>query len=635
MSRSPDRPRRAPGGPRPAWRPDEARFRTLIEAASDGVLVVRGDGAIGFANPAACALLGRGADELVGRPFGVPVVPGETTEIDVLRDDGEVRVAEMRAAATSWQGEPAHLATLRDVTERRRAEDAAREALATLRSFYDGAPMMMGVVELSGDEIIHVSSNAATARFLGGRPEEADHHPDGRLGIPRATLDLWLDRCREAERAGGPVRFEFACEAADGPRWLAATVGFIARTSLGRPQFSFVVEDVTDRRRAEQAMREADRRKDEFLAMLAHELRNPLAAISNAVQLSRRDGSEAHWPWCREIVARQSKNLSRLVDDLLDVSRITRGKVRLRTERIDAAPVVAAAVEAVRPLMEQRRHELTVSVAAGPLPLEADPTRLEQIVVNLLTNAAKYTEEGGRIALSAAIEGAEVVVRVKDNGAGIAPEALPRMFEMFVQGDRSLARSEGGLGIGLTLVRSLAEMHGGSVSAASDGPGTGSEFVVRLPMAPGARGGDPPPAPTAGDGAVRAARILVVDDNADTARGLSELLGLLGHEASVVHDGPSAIEAARSRRPEVVLLDIGLPGMDGYQVAERLRREAPGPAPVIIAISGYGREDARHRSLEPAFDHHLIKPIDFDALADLIDRVRRTSGMGDGLCRPT
>ncbi len=487
MSRSPDRPWRAAGRLRPGWQSDEPRFRTLIEAASDGVLVVRGDGAIGFANPAACALLGRRADELVGRPFGVPVVPGEPTEVDVLRDDGEVRVAEMRAAATSWQGEPAHLATLRDVTERRRAEEAAREALATLRSFYDGAPMMMGVVEIAGDEIVHVSSNAATARFLGLLPGEIDRQPADRLGIPRATLDLWLARYREAERTGAPVRFEFAHEAADGPRWLAATVGFIGRTPPGRPQFSFVVEDVTDRRRAEQALREADRRKDEFLAMLAHELRNPLAAISNAVQLSRRGGAEAHWPWCREIVARQCKNLARLVDDLLDVSRITRGKVRLRTERIDAAPVVAAAVEAARPLLDQRRHELTVSVAAGPMPLEADPTRLEQILVNLLTNAAKYTEAGGRIALSAAIEGAEVVVRVKDNGAGIAPEALPRMFDLFVQGDRSLARSEGGLGIGLTLVRSLAEMHGGSVSAASDGPGTGSEFVVRLPAAPAAR----------------------------------------------------------------------------------------------------------------------------------------------------
>jgi PAS domain S-box-containing protein len=613
---------------------DETRFRTLIETGSDGVLVVRGDGSIGFANPAACALLGRGADELVGSPFGVPVVPGETTEIDVLRDDGEVRVAEMRAAATSWQGEPAHLATLRDVTERRRAEDSAREALATLRSFYDGAPMMMGVVEVVGDEIVLASSNAATARFLGLRPGEVDGQPAGRLGIPQETLDLWLDRYREAEGTGAPVRFEFAHEAAGGPRWLAATVGFIARTPLGHPQFSFVVEDVTDRRRAEQALREADRRKDEFLAMLAHELRNPLSAISNAVQLSRRDGAEAHWPWCREIVARQCKNLARLVDDLLDVSRITRGKIQLRTERIDAAPVVAAAVEAVRPLMEQRRHELTVAVAEGPLPLEADPTRLEQILVNLLTNAVKYTEAGGRIALSAAIEGPEAVIRVEDNGAGIAPEALSKMFELFVQGDRSLARSEGGLGIGLTLVRSLAEMHGGSVSASSDGPGTGCEFVVRLPLAAGARGGDPSPAPTADDGEGRAVRILVVDDNADTAHGLSELLGLLGHEVRTAQDGPSAIEAARAWRPEFVLLDIGLPGMDGYQVADRLRREGPGPGLVIIAVSGYGRDEARRRSPESPFDHHLVKPIDFDTLADLIDRADRTSGAGDGPRRP-
>ncbi len=367
-----------------------------------------------------------------------------------------------------------------------------------------------------------------------------------------------------------------------------------------------------------QELRENDRRKDEFLAMLAHELRNPLAAVSNAVAVARRgQGSEDALDWGLDVVDRQVRHLARLIDDLLDVSRITRGKIRLRKGPIDVLGVVRGASEVVRPLVEDRKHELILTVPPGPVLAEADPTRLEQILVNLLTNAAKYTPSGGTIRLEVRRERAEIVFRVEDNGVGIAPEQLPGMFVLFAQGDRSLARSEGGLGIGLTLVRALAEMHGGSIAAFSDGPGHGSQFEVRLPAASTTRPA-PPVHPSVDPPQAHCARVLVVDDNLDTAEGMVRLLRLLGHEVRMAHDGPSALEEARRFRPSHILLDIGLPGMDGYEIALRLRSEAGVKHAIIIAISGYGEEDARKRGREAGFDHHLVKPVDYETLLRLL-----------------
>ena len=311
------------------------------------------------------------------------------------------------------------------------------------------------------------------------------------------------------------------------------------------------------------------------------------------------------------------KHLARLIDDLLDVSRISRGKIGLRKEPIDLSPVVSRAVEAVRPLLEERKHELSVSLINGGLRLEADPLRLEQILVNLLTNAAKYTDAGGRISLTARHEGADIVLKVRDTGMGITPELLPRVFDLFAQGDRTMARSEGGLGIGLTLVQKLAEMHGGSVTAESEGPGKGSEFTVRLPALeePAARKSSR--RGTLPRVARQSSRVLVVDDNLDNVRGLSRLLKLLGHDVQVAHDGKAAIEVARAHRPEIVLLDIGLPGMDGYEVVKRLRTEECCKDSLIIAVSGYGQPEDLRRSQEAGFDHHLVKPVDYDALMTL------------------
>jgi CheY-like chemotaxis protein len=316
-----------------------------------------------------------------------------------------------------------------------------------------------------------------------------------------------------------------------------------------------------------------------------------------------------------EVINRHIKHLARLIDDLLDVSRITRGKIELRKELVDIAPILKRAAEAMRTALDEREHELTVSVPEGALWLEIDPFRLEQVLMNLLSNATKYTENGGRIWLSAQQEGKDILIRVRDTGIGISPEKLPQIFELFVQGDQSLARSEGGLGIGLTLARSLSEMHGGTLSASSEGPRMGSEFTVRLPATERAEAkfsqAERAKVHTTGS------RILVVDDNVDLARGIARLLKLLGHNVQIAHDGRAAIETARAFQPEVVLLDIGLPTMDGYQVARQLRTEECGKNARIIAITGYGHEEDRRRSHEAGFDHYLVKPIDFNSLMSL------------------
>ena len=354
---------------------------------------------------------------------------------------------------------------------------------------------------------------------------------------------------------------------------------------------------------------EADRRKDEFLAMLAHELRNPLAPVRNGLQILRLAGENprvvAH---TREMIDRQVQHLSRLVDDLMDVSRITRGKVDLRMQPVDLAEVAGRAVEEVRPLVEARKHRLTMAHPAGPARVKADPTRLTQVVANLLNNAAKYTDEGGEITLTVDRVGENAVVRVRDSGVGISPEMLSRVFELFTQVDSTLDRAQGGLGIGLTLVKSLVELHGGQVEVSSEGVGRGSEFVVRLPIlvdAPQDNATRPPD-----EGPVVPRRVLVVDDNLDSAESLATLLQLGGHEVVTAHNGPKALDAAATFQPEVVLLDIGLPGMSGFEVARSLREQPATRSALIVAMTGYGQDTDKQRSREVGIDHHFVKPLD-------------------------
>ena len=370
-----------------------------------------------------------------------------------------------------------------------------------------------------------------------------------------------------------------------------------------------------------------DRRKNEFLAMLSHELRNPLAPITNAVHVLQTNDTDAkRHDWAREVIGRQVKQLSRLVDDLLDVSRITQNKIELKIEAVDVAAVVAVAVETVRPLIDAQEHALSVLLPEQPMRIRGDFARLAQVLANLLNNAAKYTDRKGRIALIAEQEGAEIVFRIRDSGIGIPASALPTIFELFTQVEQTLDRSQGGLGIGLTLVERLVKMQGGSVSASSAGRNLGSEFTVRLPAMPvdqrvaaGRRAAERYNASSPGEFSV-----LIVDDNRDATDSMAMLLAMEGYDVRVAYDGPQALDSVRTARPDVILLDIGLPGMDGFQVAERVRADPENSSIVMVAVSGYGQEEHRSRSTQAGCDHHLVKPIEPAVVSELLASLHST-----------
>jgi PAS domain S-box-containing protein len=376
--------------------------------------------------------------------------------------------------------------------------------------------------------------------------------------------------------------------------------------------------DITDRLRVEEALKEADRRKDEFLAMLAHELRNPLAPIRNALHiLKMRNADGVSLGQARDMMERQLQHLVRLVDDLLDVSRIMRNKITLRKERVPLRQLVERAVETAQPVIDAQGHILKVALPDDPIWMEADSVRLAQVIANLLNNAAKYTQRAGHIRLIAVREGDEIILKVEDNGIGIAPDLLPKVFDLFMQADRSLDRSQGGLGIGLTLVKRLVEMHGGHVEARSGGPGKGSEFIVRLPLASESTRIEEA-SPSTGIPPQPRRRILVVDDNVDAAESVAMIFRLLRQNVRVAHDGASALVLAEEFNPELIVLDIGLPGMDGYEVARRLRNENQSQPPFLVAMTGYGQDDDRQRSRSAGFDVHLVKPVDPEELRRLL-----------------
>jgi signal transduction histidine kinase/CheY-like chemotaxis protein len=385
--------------------------------------------------------------------------------------------------------------------------------------------------------------------------------------------------------------------------------------TLAAERIAHAVELVARREgehRARAAAEAANRAKDEFLALLSHELRNPLSAVRNAVFAARLDSSNRER--ALEIASRQSEHLTRLVDDLLDVARITQGKIRLRLERVRLRDAAARVIESAQPSIEGRQQTLSL-VCSGDGIVEADPVRLEQIIENLVTNAAKYTPPGGRIEVEIEHPGNEAVLRVRDDGIGIPAEMLPRVFDLFSQGHTRLDRSQGGLGIGLTVVRRLVQLHGGQIEARSEGPGRGAEFIVRFPALPAV---GEPGAVEAQPRTARGARVLVVEDNPDTAESLKMMLEHFGHRVRVTHDGPAALNAAQAEPPDVVLMDIGLPVMDGYELARRLR-DLPGMAQAtLVAISGYGRDEDKERAVGAGFHVHLTKPVDPDRLEALM-----------------
>jgi signal transduction histidine kinase/CheY-like chemotaxis protein len=567
------------------------------------------------------------------------VAAGEQSGVfEVRRPDGTARHAEYRARAHFIPGH--HLSVLRDVSEQRHAEEARRESDDRLASvtrlqtaILDALPAHIAVLDSAGTI---VAVNEAWRRFA---RVNAMHHPA--LGVGLSYLEV----CRRAAEAGAgeaervlqglmavlageepQLELEYPCHAPDQNRWFRLMVTPLRSGQGGDAAGAVAMHlDVSKRRQAEDEnarlfaeMLAAGRSKDEFLAMLAHELRNPLSPMLHAIELLRqRGGDDAVRGRALEMLGRQARNMARLIEDLLDASRITRGRIELQLEPVEVGALAARVLEATAPAIEARGHHLAVELPPEPIWLAADPIRLEQILANLLNNAAKFTPPGGRIEVAVAREPEAVALSVRDDGEGIPAELLPRIFDLFVQADQSLARSHGGLGIGLSLVRSLVGLHGGSVTARSDGPGRGSEFVVRLP-ADGAAAPRPESSRGAASAEPRSLRILVVEDNPDTAASLAELLRMWGHDTRVATDGPSALALAPGFRPEVVVLDIGLPGMDGYELAVALGREEILPRPYLVALTGYGQRQDRERARRAGIDRHLTKPADLAQLRELL-----------------
>jgi PAS domain S-box-containing protein len=446
---------------------------------------------------------------------------------------------------------------------------------------------------------------------------------------------------KECARTGTNWYREHRMLGVDGKYHAILAQGVPIRDESGRIQrWAGINLDISRLKNTERALLEADRRKDEFLATLAHELRNPLAPIRNAVRILDSDAADDRQrKWGREVIARQVQRMSLLLDDLLDVSRITRGQLELKRDYVDLKSVVGIAVETARPLLDSKHHQLTVNLPPGSVKLEADPLRLSQVIGNLLTNAAKYTDPEGQILLHARIENAELVISIRDNGIGLTPESLPGLFTMFSQVNSAIDRAEGGLGIGLALVKGLVALHGGRVDARSEGLGRGSEFIVHLPHKVLARADaavEEENTGAANASVVRRGRILVADDNRDAAESLALVLKFSGYEVSIAFNGTEALDLAARERPCAAIIDIGMPGMSGHEVARRMRLEAWGRNAVLIALTGWGQEQDKQAAKAAGFDEHLTKPIDPDELDRMLDSLlrdapeeRKSGGMTD------
>ncbi len=556
-------------------------------------------------------------------------VEARALEAEQRQSELEAQIAERERARTERERLIAELETERarlkaSVEEEKRAREALRINQERLKLAQKASRAGSFEWNIQTDAVIWSEETEAIFGLapgsFGGSYEAWARcvHPED---LPRAEQEL------QRALVHGEGASEYRAIWPDGSvRWIQAR-GKVFLDETGQPlRWVGINMDVTERKRMEEslrrqtdALREADRRKDEFLATLAHELRNPLAPISNAVQILTLGGDDpAVVAQTKEVMERQVHQMARLVDDLLEVSRIGRGKISLQKAAVDLAEVVATAVETSRPLVEAHRHTLTVSLPERLARVEADGARLAQVLSNLLNNAAKYTEDGGRIDLIVKQVKGEAVIRVRDNGIGIAPERLPSIFDMFEQIEGAADRSQGGLGIGLTLARRLVEMHGGRIQAHSAGLGKGSEFVMRLPALaePASESVQDYAKDSSAHEAKGSRRVLIVDDNEDSAESMAVLLRLHGHEVRLAYDGLLALQEAQAFRPELIFLDLDLPKMDGYEVARRLRPAMEGVT--LVAMTGYGQEEDRQRTQEAGFNLHLVKPVDFDRLEELL-----------------
>jgi PAS domain S-box-containing protein len=623
-----------------ALRASEQFVRRVLDNLFVFVGVTTPDGTLIEANRAVLDAVGRTQADVIGRTLwdcgwwhDAPAAQAQLREAIGQALDGRVARfdVQVRGAGDALRWVDFQLSPMRDadgtvthlipsavdITERRGAEMQLRVSEARLRRIADSG--IVGVLYWDLDGRV-LDANDAFLELVGYARADLEA---GAIDWKAITPPEWAWTDEQAvmqlRTTGTMEPFEKEYVRRDGTRVpvLIAAASFEGEAHRGIT----LVQNLTMRKEAERALHEADRRKDEFLATLAHELRNPLAPMRSAVHLLNVTGSED--PFQRkalDILDRQVRHMARLLDDLLDVSRITQGRLTLQKTPLTIATVVDHVVEAAQPIMQLHGHALEVRLPDRPVHLLADPVRMSQLLLNILNNAAKYTPKGGHIDLSADVEGTELVLRIRDNGAGIAPDELEHIFELFTQGRRPQHGDHGGLGIGLSLARNLARLHGGDVHARSEGPGRGSEFVVRLPLLrsedhAGVSVGIPdPPA------CRRRLRLLVADDNRDAAESLGMLLEAAGHQVHAVHDGLAAWRAADSLRPDAVLLDIGMPHLDGYEVARRIRSQPWGPEMQLIAVTGWGQADDKRRAREAGFDEHLTKPIDPAALLTLLDR---------------
>jgi PAS domain S-box-containing protein len=623
----------------------EERFRLLVESVRDyAIFMLDPEGRIMSWNAGAENIKGYKAEEIIGRHFSTFYPPEAIArgwpeyELKVARKEGRfedegwrlrkdgtsfwanVVITALRDKTGTLQG---FAKVTRDLTERQMQQEFLRESEERFRllveSIRDYALFM-----LDPDGRI-VSWNAGARALKGYRAEEVLGRHFSLFYPPDDIARGWPEHELEVAKREGRFEDEGWRIRKDGSRfWANVIITALYDEERRLRGFAKITRDLTDRKRVER-LEESERQMSEFLAMLAHELRNPLAPIRSALgAMQMRGQDESTLERSRNVIDRQITHLTRLVDDLLDVSRITRGKITLQKEPLELARLLTDVVESSRSLIDARRHTFEVVFPDKPLWVEGDAIRLSQIVLNLLNNAAKFTPEGGRIRLTLEKENGDAAIRVRDTGVGIPADLLPKIFDIFTQGAHSLDRSEGGLGIGLTLVHRLVALHGGTVRAHSPGPNRGSEFVIRIPLlnihtlpeeryTPGRDLALSPP--------TAARRVLVVDDNEDAAETMAILFQFWGHEVRTAYDGPSALSLAAEYRPEIVLLDIGLPGISGYEVAQQLRKMPGLETVTIVAVTGYGQEEDRRRALEAGFNSYLVKPVEPAELQSLIASV--------------
>ena len=613
---------------------------SIVESSNDAIIGKSLDGIIQSWNLAAEQLFGYTAEQAVGQHISLVIPPERLAEEDEIiaslragkriehyetervRRDGQLitvslTISPIRDNAGNVVGASK---IARDITERKRVE-TDRQMFVTL---IENSTDFIGICDVEG---IPFFINRAGLEMVGLDDIEAArqiHVKD--FFFPEDQAKIMDEYFPTVLKDGhGEVEIRFRNFKTGQARWMAYKVLVLTDAANQPIAFATVSQDVTERKRLEDNLRrlaanlsDADRRKNEFLATLAHELRNPLAPMSNMLEVVKRaDGDNQIIKTAHETLERQLGQMIRLVDDLLDLNRVTHDRLELRRDEVEFSSVIQQAVEVARPLVDAAGHQLTIDLPDEPIYLNADRARLAQVFGNLLNNSCKYTRPEGTVSLSAKREGDEVVVTVKDNGAGIPHDKLDSIFDMFMQVDRTSERSQGGLGIGLTLVKRLTEMHGGSIEAHSAGEGQGSEFIVRLPVlnrpaVQGKRG------PEMGSDLQPQRRILIVDDNHDSADSLAMLMEITGNKTYLAHDGVEAVKAVEKYRPEVVLLDIGLPQLDGYEVCRRVREQAWGKDIVVIALTGWGQDDDRRKSEEAGFNGHLVKPVDYDKLLDLL-----------------